>query len=263
MALTSAQRKLQRGVEQVQTINGEARAFQDGYAYVLRPEPEVRSAEEVHYNCYAVERKPVPDYWPLLIGEALHNLRASLDHVVWSATKRPTTKTQFPIFTDPCEFQVGSRPMIARTEAAVRAIVEEAQPYKMIDRAKWWDARWDPLAVLRRFSNRDKHRELVTVASFIEFPGVGHDGAQIEFTYSGEGKPLHHDAKVVSFFVRGPQAMQMHVEPTFAYEVRLEGVPLISCLEGIAWRVEAVVRACESGQPLGLWLRPLGHGDPA
>ena len=119
----------------------------------------------------------------------------------------------------------------------------------------------DPLAVLNRFSNRDKHRELVTVASFIDLPWISHDAANVRFTYTGEGRPLHDGTRVTSFIVSEPKADQMKVYPDFKFEVRVEGVPLIRTLEGIVWRVEQVVRACETGTPLPIWLRPLGHDE--
>jgi hypothetical protein len=97
---TSAQRKLNRGVEHVEAIRGEARSFENGRAYELRIEPELRSPEEIKYDCFAVEREPVPDHWPLLIGEAIQNLRSSLDHVVYAARGK-----QFPIFTTPANFR--------------------------------------------------------------------------------------------------------------------------------------------------------------
>lgn len=257
MTVTSAQRKLSRGIEHVNAISGEAKAFQDSNAYKLRVEREVRSPEEIHCECFAVEKNSPPDHWPLLLGEAIQNLRSSLDHVIWANKGR-----QFPIFTDPCEYQVKGRPMIARTPQAIRTVVHDAQPFQTTQRAAWYEPRWDPLAVLNRFSNRDKHRELVAVASFVDLPWVSYDDANIEFTFSGEGRPLHDGTHVTSFTLRGPQADKMQVHPDFNFEVHAEGVPLINTLEGIVWRVAQVVEACEAGLSLPLWLRPLGHDDP-
>jgi hypothetical protein len=103
---SSSERKFARGVEQVKALRGEAKAFEDGNAYVFRKEIESRTANSIRYRCFATEREAPSDEWPLLAGEAIQNIRAALDHVVWASVKRPSTKTAFPIFTDPCEFQV-------------------------------------------------------------------------------------------------------------------------------------------------------------
>jgi hypothetical protein len=82
---TSAQRKFLRGVEQVRDLLAQADAFEQRNAYVFRAEVESRSAQHVTYRCFAVEQEAPPDEWSLLAGEAIQNLRASLDHLVWPA----------------------------------------------------------------------------------------------------------------------------------------------------------------------------------
>jgi len=103
--LTSAQRKLKRGIEHVKTLSKEAATFEDDKAYLFEVERKARSAQEIEYRCFAVQRKPMPSHWPLLAGEAIQNLRSSLDHLVYEKSGG-NRRTQFPIFTDACEFKV-------------------------------------------------------------------------------------------------------------------------------------------------------------
>jgi hypothetical protein len=260
---TSAQRKFQWGVERLNAVCAEAKAFEYGKGYVLSKKPEVRSPEEVVYRCFAVPKKPLPDDWPLVIGDAIQNIRSSLDHAVYTAAKGKG-RTQFPIFEDPCDFQVIGRKDITRLPAPIRAIIEQAQPFNTIIGKPSSDA----LAVLADFSNHDKHRNITTAVSFIEMPMVSHGGSHVEFIYTGQGKPLAPDKQthVLSFIVRGPEAEKMHVNPDFMYEVLIERVRrdrkttewvnLRRTLEAVAARVEVVLRAVETGEPLGTWLRP-------
>src|SRR5581483_10715956 len=177
-------------------------------------------------------------HWPLLAGDAIQNLRSALEHAVWAGVpSRMRRRTQFPIFKDPCEFQVLGRPMIAGLSEPIRALIEEAQPCN----GMFSDApEWDPLWQLRDLSNRDKHRTLSTVAAGIDIPYVGWDGVEgddFKFTWVGFQKTLEDNAKVLSFLA----TKDVKVDPQLTYEVTVEGRPLVQTLTQIARRVFEVV----------------------
>jgi hypothetical protein len=126
---TSAQRKFFRGVEQVKQLMAEAEAFENRDAYVFRTEIESRSAREITYRCLAVEREAPPEGWALLAGEAIQNLHAALDHIVYAASGGQDG-TKFPIFTDPGKFQEKAFGMLPGVPEPVREVIEKAQPYR-------------------------------------------------------------------------------------------------------------------------------------
>jgi hypothetical protein len=43
--------------------------------------------------------KPLPDTIPVLVGDAVHNLRSALDHFAYAAVAQPTRHTYFPIWS--------------------------------------------------------------------------------------------------------------------------------------------------------------------
>jgi hypothetical protein len=232
--LTSGQRKLKRGIEQVKTLCGEAQAFEDDEAYVFETERKARSPQEIEYRCFAVQRKTMADHWPLLAGEAIQNLRAALDHLVYEKSGG-NRRTQFPIFTDRCEFQVLGKRYMKGVPKGVWAFIEEAQPYRFMPQ----DAAHHPLAQLSALSNLDKHRVLAAVVSAVTHEAVGKP-REVELTWEeyasnkrlGAGK-----AHISTFVVRGEaEAVDMDVEPMFSYEVRIEGRPL-GVLRGIGHTV--------------------------
>jgi hypothetical protein len=102
----------------------------------------------------------------LLAGDALQNLRSSLDHLTWQLALLHTDgqirfpkRVQFPIVDNPDDWAevIGKRAAIAEIAAGHRAIIERFQPYhrETVD---------GPLmGVLRDFSNTDKHQLLVPV----------------------------------------------------------------------------------------------------
>lgn len=128
MVQTSAQRKFVRGVEQVAAICREVKDFETANAYELTTEREVRPSGQIDYTCFVVERQSPADHWPLLLGEAIHNLRASLDQAIYAASGG-ASGTQFPITLSDSDFDE-RRSRIAWAPAAVRELIEKVQPFK-------------------------------------------------------------------------------------------------------------------------------------
>lgn len=251
---SSAQRKLGRGIEHVRQLRDETVAFENREAYVLRTEMEQRSPQEVEYRCLVVERERPPGHWPLLAGDAVQNLRASLDHAVHALSR--SSRSQFPIFTNRCEFQVRGRPMLNRVPGAVRTLIERAQPYETFPDAPTVA----PLAVLALLANRDKHRMLATVAANTDLVFASFTG-QVRFEWHSlhpfEGMRLHDGAQIAWFTASSDtELLGVDVNPGFAYEVRVERWR-IEYLVAIARRVFEVIWECENRQPFPL-MTPAG-----
>ena len=235
---------------------------------MIRTKIKSQSTDEIHYDCFAIKRNNIPSHWPTPIGDAIQNLRSSLDHAVYAAAKGKG-RTQFPIFEDPCEFQVIGRRDIGTVPPAIRTIIEQAQPFKTIIGRPSSDA----LAVLADLSNFEQHiRHYDSHLLHIGIPWLGTSNAEgLRFTDSAEGEPSATDkeTKVFSFSIPRAKADKMQMYPEFAYEVRIERVRrdrktiervgLITTLENIAARVGSVLAACEGRAPLPVWLirRPL------
>lgn len=247
MVPTSAQWKLARGIEHVQTLRGEAYAFEHREAYRFRVERQPRTPYHVEYDCFAIEREPPPDHWPLLAGEAIQNLRSALDHVVYAAApKRRRSRTQFPIFDDVCEFQVKGLPRIQGVPAAMRTTIEQAQPYHLPQRRR------HALAMLRDLSNLDKHRTLAVIAAAVWREHVGmREDIETNWTKIATERPLGHGETHISAFTATSKTeiTEMDVHPGFAYQVGMEGRSL-DILVMIAKKVFEVVTECETSKPV-------------
>lgn len=245
--LTSAQRKLKRGVEHVRTLCREADAFEDGEAYRFESERELRTAHEAEYRCFAVRRKEMPTHWPLLAGEAIQNLRSALDHLVYEKSGR-NRRTQFPIFTDHCEFQVLAPRKMKGVPESVRTSIEEAQPYRRMPE----DASHHPLTQLSALSNLDKHRVLTTFISAVTHEGVGvPEGTDLTWLDIATNKRLGAGKTEISkFVVRAEgEVKDVKVEPMFSYEVRIEGRP-VATLKWIANQIYRIMAEVDTGKKL-------------
>jgi hypothetical protein len=186
----------------------------------------------------------VPCRW-----RGVQSLRSALDHAVYAIAKKNRSRCQYPIFIDACEFQVRGRPLIAGVPKPIRALIEEAQPYKT-QPAKPALA---PLAILNSLSNLDKHRNLTTVATAVPFQYIGlGEGVRIEALRPfAEGEPLHYGAHIAHFIARSDtEIRERDVSPRFAYEVRIEERSLIDTITAIAKRTFEWITECETGRPM-------------
>lgn len=250
---SSAQRKLARGIEHINVLRDETRAFENSEAYVPRVERNVRSPQEIEYRLFAEEKEIAPPHWPLLAGEAVQNLRSALDHAVYAVSTRGKSRSQFPIFTDACEYQVKGKPRIAGVPGPIRTLIEARQPYNSLPTMP---AR-DPLAILHALSNWDKHRTLATVPSLVTFPHVGlRSGVEVEFIqFPTRGQSLQGGAEIERFIARSDAPIgDMDVDPRFSFEVGIKGgkvmVFLVPTLVTIAKRVFEAVTEIETAKPI-------------
>lgn len=130
-------------------------------------EREARSAvakvmdDDLHGR-YIVERVPeIPREYPAVLGDAVHNLRAALDHLahqlVLAQNGTPTRQTQFPILRDATK-AADIHPGMPQT---IKSVLEGSQPFRR--RAV---VEIDPLWCLHHLDIADKHRQLlVTVVA--------------------------------------------------------------------------------------------------
>jgi hypothetical protein len=121
--------------------------------------------------------KDVPPDLSLMAGDAVHNLRSSLDHMMWALAEKngvPHRSVQFVGRTKASDFRKDRQALRCIGSAALQ-ILEKLQPYHATSPLH------SPLYVLTELSNRDKHRLLIAVGArstlgpalrAVEVPGV-------------------------------------------------------------------------------------------
>lgn len=121
--------------------------------------------------------KPVPFEIGGMVGDAIHNLRSTLDNWVFEFSAgpkgEPLSKTGFPIFTDEkdwvkgtcCRNDHGSH-RIRGLPNPLKAIVEACQPFKR--EPTWMDHIRDGLRTIHELDIRDKHQRLNIVAANVD-----------------------------------------------------------------------------------------------
>lgn len=229
-------RKIQRADEHIRDLNARINALIEGDAYRLASEPDTDPREHI---LKAFGPEPPPEF-AIIAGEAIHQLRTSLDHLVWqlvvAAGGTPTHWHAFPIcatrkgFESACE-----RGVVKGISESAFARIESRQPYHTGQ-----DTRRNFLEVLRVLNNHDKHRSmiLVTAAAHQRDITIGSTGAsegeeKRNITLvsisppTGPKRPTEEGAELLRFTFEEP-------EP----DVELKGKPIVQIMfgepEGIA-----------------------------
>lgn len=164
--LISAWAKLRRGHTHRSRLNRAIDNFSRSQLRLVKDYLKPDTGERI-YQLEAPLEKPPVHVLPI-IGDALFNYRAALDHLMWALViisgNRPSEKTQFPIFKDQSAFydRRGGR-MLNGVNPLIKQVIECYQPYQDVyqhDGELLWE--------LSRLNNIDKHRHLHVVTGQYE-----------------------------------------------------------------------------------------------
>jgi hypothetical protein len=167
-ALEHIDQKLERANEHVQELKLRVDAFlgETPNRTLTDYEPEAGKAfEDFQRN------RIIPPIINVITGEAIHQIRSSLDHLVCALILREcgalTISTQFPIFlyrpVKPDELERYERQIKGINRSEVRDIIQSHQPYTRGDRRR---GHW--LGILKTLSNTDKHRSLIVHVTHVD-----------------------------------------------------------------------------------------------
>jgi hypothetical protein len=168
--------KLYRAQEHLETLEAEIALFQRRKPYEVAG--DIDSEPGFFLLRFHLTEEP-RQRWATIIGDVAHNYRSALDHLAWVLVKRnggnAGRQTKFPIYNSEANYLAWREPRgandprgrrddpFAGVDERVIEIIERFQPYKRED-----EAEADPLAILNRISNRDKHRLPVPLFGGIE-----------------------------------------------------------------------------------------------
>lgn len=173
-ALDGVEIKMARSMEHITSLREEATRFIEGHGAQYR---RVRDERPPTGWSFYVAWEPVPLRFGAIIGDALTNMRAALDHLasqLFIATKQAPTDAwiNFPIVSD------AAKPLksLQRVPASAAPIIVSVQPYQNLPKGE--PVEIHPLHVLKLLVNRDKHQaltltEMFGASSVIQVTGLG------------------------------------------------------------------------------------------
>ena len=188
--------RLNRVEEHLKSFDAELRRFLKKRPYEFLPPEDHPEIKQIWYRVKVKGQPPIES--SAIIGDAIHNLRAALDNLVYALAVKKTGK-EVPPFHDKIAFPIHDdlkfwRPngqKIGVIDPRAKTIIEGLQPYH---RRK--DAEKHPLAVLQELDNIDKHR-------FLHVVGMVVSSANVDFTKPVGGariwlssEPLKRDAVI-------------------------------------------------------------------
>lgn len=159
--LLGARLKIARAKHHINDLNAQANDFfaaHWGLVVTEKPETGERSL-------FLKSDKTLPEDFGVLIGDAVHNLRSALDHVIWAFVSphnpRNPAKVQFPFTRDADSLKASIIDrQIDLAGPKVVGIINDARPYK---------GGSDKLVGLHNLSILDKHKLLTPIASLSFF----------------------------------------------------------------------------------------------
>ena len=222
--------KLARAKEHFTELREKAEAFLATEPYDWSMETEEFGDGTREYRISASVNDYAPTELGLIAGDLVHNLRAALDQVIWrhSAASERDERTAFPIYLTEEKYRANAPSKIRGLSEEGQAIIERWQPFQLGEGA---DA--DPLAMLQRLSNTDKHRTLLAAAVVQKRAPVlvGYGEWKIEeFDYFNPTiTQLLEGTEVMTFVTSGEPPGKEAVGPFLTWQLVIEGCSIADC----------------------------------
>jgi hypothetical protein len=209
-------------------------------------------AESQSLHLRALVDKQLPAEASVVIGDVLHNLRASLDNLACLSLvkngRTPDFTTQFPVADDSKGLENAIRRKLAGASPRFVGFVRTMKPYRV--------GGDNVIFQLSRLNNIDKHRSIITTTTLHELTNV-----RVECE-NGNGGRFNLDAPRITFHGSGYACMpfvpltpdakvKIQHDPNPSFEVRFcetgvaDGSPVIETLKRFANRCREVIDAAE------------------
>jgi len=189
-SLDSPRLKLDRADEHLDVLDEELRVFLNCYTERLSSEHALDGPWHIVLVNPPANELPPPRL-SLICGDAIQNLRAVLDHIVWQLVllegNRPDKWNSFPVYTNKEQFDANVRhpKNPKRRPSPLHGIDPNGRAWELIEKVQPYRRRLfdqtpelHELAFLTSLSNIDKHR---TLMSQMMFPGKATLGDILSF----------------------------------------------------------------------------------
>lgn len=173
----SIEAKLQHAEGYLDAIKDEVQSWMNNDPYSVARQT---NSDFTRYSLVLrVNKEPSLERWSLTVGDIVHNLRCALDHHIYAIAIHESGQNpppggnglMFPICDSAANFRDQSKRRLSTLSSGVRAAIETIQPYN-----RPHETLPPLLAILRDFSNADKHRLLHLAYSAVSTGNIGFCG---------------------------------------------------------------------------------------
>lgn len=253
MRIDAVKSKIERAKKHIRDLDLVIRAFVDSQPYSIGAKSH--PVKEIHHTTlYVASVQNIPASISLIVGDAIHNLRSALDHLMWqlveAAGGTPDENIAFPIYwgTDGIQkyqSKTGNRE-IQKIGPTALNLLRAAQP---------WCSGDNTLRSVQELDIWDKHRLLILTQ-------IGYRGWDVKLspkgtqhiafpTFRDSSFPLEIDQEITNiptstYEQQSHKDFSLNVEITFGKPQIVHGKTVLATLEEMVKFVEGVVFAFES-----------------
>jgi hypothetical protein len=163
--------KLGRAEANLRELRARVGPFLEGVSHEFRGEIDPERGKFAAY--FVVNNEPPPE-WSLMVGDLVHNVRSTVDHLVWGWVPRRhrSARTAFPILDDRDDFFCAvTLPARRKRRGPLTGLAPESARFQLIESVQPYNgqhgAEFHPLHNLAALSNEDKHRTMLGVTAGI------------------------------------------------------------------------------------------------
>jgi hypothetical protein len=250
----SAWLKLDRTKQHIDNLEAEIAAYLRTNPYPVVTEDDPQRGKRIAK--VGDEVAPIPSIIPLILGDAVHAIRSSLDHFAYAANANPpdVTRVAFPIWSRDDvptleKFQAMAKGQMPTASQQLLQAVCALQSYRGGNGEHLW--------LINRLDVIDKHRLLVTAIGSYE--AVGFDAAArlrglADWTKHLPVTMLYLRPAVryplepgTELFIADPASFEKHEKLQFAFNVAfgepqvVEGQPVVPTLRGLLDEVKGLL----------------------
>lgn len=232
--------KIERANQHINEFNTDLFAFFKTGAGGVRIDHDFAGRETL-----VLDAKPLPKIIPLILGDAIHNLRAALDlmacEIVTNAGGTPTKYCSFPIRD--------TRQELVSTVSGGEIKIAGSDICDLItDVIKPYIGGNDPIWGLNKIDIIDKHRLLIPTVGIVQVSGVcGHDDNNNTFT--NITLVVDSGGRLNAIAMGGKMHITNYGQPSFGVffpkDSAFEGQPIIPTLHQLAQVVSGVIETIE------------------
>ena len=152
--------KVKRAEKHIHELNDAWAAFLEKNPYSVSFKDDPKTGERT-YSLASV--KTIPEELPLIVGDAIHNLRSALDHLahhlvaVHTKTPGPFSGIDFPVGATPQKYKAKRSRIVKRIGRRAMYEIDRLEPYGT--------GRGNHLWMLHQLDITDKHKLILTVGS--------------------------------------------------------------------------------------------------
>jgi hypothetical protein len=245
--------KVEWAKKHIRDVDTIVQSFRDSDPYGVRVEDDSQTGDKIQRLHF---RSLIPAALPLAVGDAIHNLRAALDHLVRQLVLANTGTpidgpggTQFPMSQNAAAYHAALTRKVQGVSPAAQSLLESVQPYQ---------SGYSDLAILHELDIIDKHHLQLSPAFALRSLAVKVDlrrgtgqkvvaqlSAPVGPGFGGRFVMLQDGAEIGRILAGTSPEQQQNLKPTFeiafAEPQVVEGKPVLILLADLAGLVDQVV----------------------